>query len=116
MNLALDGPALTSIFTQQLKIQQGALSDLNVTPQARDSLQLSLNLHIDANGIHRVMPIMLQGTVGLDNQQNIQLHVLRLFRDGRDAGPTARLQMQSALNEMVQSAVMPALRGQLKGV
>jgi hypothetical protein len=75
---------------------------------------LSLNLHIDANGIHRVLPVELDSTIGVDNSQNIQLHVFHLKRDGLDAGPTAAANMQKAINQLLLSSIMPALRGQLK--
>jgi hypothetical protein len=81
-----------------------------------DRLIVALNLRIDANGLHRVMPIELEGVIGLDKQQNLQLRVTRLLRDGLDAGPTATANMQTAMNSMLMSAVMPAVRGQHKEV
>lgn len=116
IQLALDQGALTSLFVSQLGLQQGALSDLKVVPTPNDGLILSLNLHIDANGIHRVMPIEMDSTLGIDKQQNIQLHVFRLKRDGSDAGAAAASSMGQAVNQMIISALMPALRGELKGV
>jgi len=116
IQLALDRGALTSVFTAQLHLQSGALTDLNVAPAPNDGLILSLNLHIDANGIHRVMPVELDGVISVDKQQNLQLQVRRLLRDGNDAGPAAAASMQTAMNEMISGSVMPALRGQLKGV
>jgi MFS family permease len=114
--LALDKGALTSIFVSQLNLQQGALTDLSVVPLPNDVLVLSLNLHIDADGIHRVMPIELDGVISTDKQQNLSLHVTHLLRDGQDAGPTAAAHMQTAMNQLLLTSVMPALRGQLKGV
>jgi MFS family permease len=114
--LALDQGALTSLFVQQLGLQQGALTDLKVVPAAHDGLILDLNLHIDANGIHRVMPVEMDSTIGLDKQQNIQVNVLHLKRDGIDAGPAAAAGMGQAVNQMLLSSLMPSLRGQLKGV
>lgn len=118
VQLALDKGALTSIFVSQLNLKQGAgaLSDLNVTPTANDGLVLSLNLHIDANGIHRVMPIELDGIISTDSQQNLHLKVLHLKRDGQDAGSASAASMESAMNQLILTSVMPALRGQLKGV
>ncbi len=114
--LALDKTALTSIFVQQLNIRSGVLSNLTVTPTAGNGLILSLNLHIDANGIHRVMPVELDGIIGIDQQQNLQLTVTHLKRDGQDAGNAAAAQMQNAINQLIISSLMPALRGQLKNV
>ncbi len=116
IQLALDAGALTSLFVSQLGLQQGTLTDMRVVPVPNDGLVLSLNLHIDANGIHRVLPIEIDGTLGVDSQQNIQLHVLHLKRDGIDAGPTAAANMQSALNSLLLTSLMPSLRGQLKNV
>src|SRR5437763_1603799 len=107
--LALDQGALTSLFVKQLGLQQGALTDLKVVPTPHDGLILSLNLHIDANSIHRVMPIEMDGTIGLDKHQNIQVNVLQLKRDGIDAGPVAAASMGQAVNQMLLSAVMPSL-------
>ncbi len=114
IQLGLDAGALTSVFSSQLNLKSGVLTDLAVTPTPGDGLVLNLNLHIDANGIHRVMPIELDGTLGVDAQQNLTLNISHLKRDGIDSGPNAAAQMQVAINQLLVSAVMPALRGQLK--
>ncbi len=114
IQLGLDAGALTSVFASQLNLKGGALTDLAVTPTPGDGLVLNLNLHIDANGIHRVMPLELDGTLGVDAQHNLSLNISHLKRDGIDSGPNAAAQMQGAINQLLVSAVMPALRGQLK--
>ena len=114
MQLGLDASALTSVFVSQLNLKSGVITDLVVTPTPNDGLVLNLNLHIDANGIHRVMPLELDGTLGVDNQHNLSLSVSHLKRDGIDSGPNAAAQMQTALNQLLVSAVMPSLRGALK--
>jgi EmrB/QacA subfamily drug resistance transporter len=114
IELALDSTALTSLFSSKLGAQQGVLTDMRVVPTPNDGLVLSLNLHIDANGIHRVMPVELDSTIGVDRSQNIQLHVFHLKRDGLDAGPTAAANMQKAINQLLLNSIMPGLRGQLK--
>ena len=116
IELALDDGALTSLFVSQLGLGQNTITDMKVIPAPDDGLILQLNLHIDAQGIHRIMPIEIDSTIGVDAQQNIQLHVLRLKRDGLDAGPTAAANMEKALNELLLNSLMPALRGQLKNV
>src|SRR5207302_11388366 len=90
--------------------------DMKLTPEPDDGLILSLNLHIDASGMHRVMPIELDSIISIDNQQNIQLRVLHLKRDGLDAGPAAAANMQKALNQLLITSLMPALRNQLRNV
>ncbi len=114
IQLGLDAGALTSVFASQLNLNNGVLTDLAVTPTPNDGLVLNLNLHIDANGIHRVMPLEMDGTLGVDKQQNLSLTVAHLRRDGIDAGPAAAAQMQGSMNQLLMSSVMPALRGQLK--
>ncbi len=114
IQLGLDAGALTSVFASQLNLKSGVLTDLAVTPTPGDGLVLSLNLHIDANGIHRVMPLELDGTLGVDAQHNLSMSISHLKRDGIDSGPNAAAQMQVAINQLLVSAVMPALRGQLK--
>ena len=116
IQLALDQAALTSMFVSQLGLQTGALTDMKVIPMPNDGVIISLNLHINASGIQRVMPVEMDSTLGIDKHQNIQLHVLRLKRDGMDAGTGAAASMEKALNELMISSVMPALRGQFKGV
>jgi MFS family permease len=116
IQLALDQAALTSLFVAQLGLQKGALTDMKVIPMPNDGVIMSLNLHINASGIQRVMPVEMDNTMGIDKHQNIQLHVLHLKRDGIDAGPGAAASMEKALNELLISSVMPALRGQFKGV
>jgi hypothetical protein len=114
IELALDSTALTSLFSAELGLQQGVLTDMKIAPTPDDGLVLSLKLHIDASGIHRVMPVELDSTVSIDSSQNIQLHVFHLKRDGLDAGPTAAAHMQKAINQLLLSSIMPALHGQLK--
>jgi hypothetical protein len=116
IQLALDDGALTSLFVSQLGLGQNTLTDMKVVPAPNDGLILSLNLHIDSKGIHRIMPIEIDSTIGVDAQQNIQLHILHLKRDGLDAGPTAAANMQTALNSLLLNSLMPSLRGQLKNV
>ncbi len=115
IELALDQGALSGIFISQLGLNQGALTDMKVMPEPNDGVVLSLNLHINASGIHRIMPIELDSTIGVNQQQNITLHVLHLKRDGLDAGPTAAAHMEQALNQLLLSSLMPSLRNQLKG-
>ena len=86
IELALDQGALSGIFVSQLGLNQGTLTDMKVVPEPNDGIVLSLNLHINTSGIHRIMPIEIDSTIGVDAQQNIQLHVLHLKRDGIDAG------------------------------
>lgn len=114
IELALDNGALTSIFVTQLGLQSSALSDMQVSPAANNGIVISLNLHIDASGIHRIMPVELDTTIGIDSQQNIQLHVLHLKRDGIDAGQAAAASMENALNQLLISSVMPSLHNILK--
>jgi len=116
IQLALDQTALTSLFVSQMGMKHGALTDMKVMPIPGDGVIMSLNLHIDANGIHRVMPVEMDGVLGIDKQQNIQFHVLHLKRDGIDAGPAAAASMGKAVNELLISSLMPALHGQFKGV
>ena len=101
IELALDQTAMNSLFTSQLGLNQGTITDMNVIPVQGDGVVLSLNLNINASGIHRVMPIELDSTIGVNQQQNITLHVLHLKRDGLDAGPTAAARMEQALNQLL---------------
>ncbi|HZU65783.1 MAG TPA: MFS transporter [Ktedonobacteraceae bacterium] len=114
--LALDDTALTSLFVSQLGLNQNTLTDMKLTPEPGDGLILSLNLHIDSSGIHRVMPIEMDTIIGIDSHQNIQLQVLHLKRDGIDAGPAAAANMQKALNQLLINSLMPSLRAQLRNV
>lgn len=115
IELAMNSEALTSIFVSQLGLKTGTLSNIQATPAPGDGLVLRLDLTINTNGIHRVLPVELDTTLGLDTHQNIQLTIRHLKRDGRDAGPAAAASMQGALNQLVLATVMPALRGQLRG-
>jgi MFS family permease len=115
VQLALSGPVLGTLFTQQLG-EQKTITDLKIRLLPASGLVLNLNLHIDMNGIHRTMPVELDTVMRLDSQQNIQLQVLHLKRDGRDAGPGPAATMQSALNHLLQATLMPMLHRQLKGV
>ena len=114
IELALDQTAMSTLFTSQLGLNQGAITDMKVMPIQGDGVVLSLNLHINASGINRVMPIELDSIIGVNQQHNITLHVLHLKRDGLDAGPTAAAHMEQALNQLLLSSLMPSLRNQLK--
>lgn len=113
--LALNNVALTSVFTSQLGVQGSALSNIQANPMPNDSLIFTLDLTISTGGFHRVLPVEMDTTLGLDTQQNIALKVVHLKRDGLDAGPTAATSMQDALNHLLLATVMPALHSQLKG-
>ncbi len=113
-NIALNNSALTSIFVSQLGLNQGVLTDMAVTPAPNNGVVITLNLHIDSSGIHRVLPIELDNAIVLDSQGNIQLRVLHLKRDGLDAGQPAAQSMQAALNQLLLNSVMPTLRATLK--
>ena len=114
IELALDQTALSTLFTSQLGLNQQTITDMKVIPLPGDGVVLTLNLHINASGINRVMPIELDSVIGVNQQQNITLHVLHLKRDGLDAGPTAAARMEQALNQLLLSSLMPSLRNQLK--
>jgi MFS family permease len=114
IELALNNVALTSIFVSQLNLKTSALSNISANPTPNDGLVIRLNLNINTNGIHRVMPVELDTTLGLDSRQNILLTVRHVRRDGLDAGPAAAASMQNALNQLVMATVMPALHGQLQ--
>jgi hypothetical protein len=113
--LALDRDALTSMFASQLGLQQGVLSDLSAAPGRNNSLALGFNLHIDASGIQRVIPVEIDGTISLDSQQNIRIAVQQIKRDGVVADANATASMQNALNQMLDTTVMPMLRSAFKG-
>ena len=114
IELALDQTALSTLFTSQLGLNQGTITDMKVIPVQGDGVVLTLNLHINASGINRVMPVELDSTIGVNQQQNITLHVLHLKRDGLDAGSTAAGHMEQALNQLLLSSLMPSLHIQLK--
>src|SRR5579883_308892 len=116
IQLAFTKDALTSIFTQQLNLQQGTFSDLNVAPEPRDGLTMSLNLNITIGELHRVMPIEIDGTLGVDQQRNLHITVQHVKRDGNDAGPQIAKNMQTAINGMLSSTLMPTLNKELQGV
>jgi hypothetical protein len=114
--LAVNQDTLTSLLATQLGAQQNTLTNLKIIPKPGNEVTMNMNLNISANGIHRVMPIELDCIVGLDQQQNIQMHVLALKRDGQDAGSAAAARMQTALNQLLLSLLMPSLHNQLKGM
>jgi len=115
IELAMNDVAMTSIFVSQLGQTDGTLSNIHTTPVAGDGLVITLDLTINASGLHRVMPVELDTTLGLDTHQNLALTVHHVKRDGLDAGPTVAASMQSSLNQLVLKTVMPALHGQLQG-
>ena len=116
IQLALDSGALTSLFVSQLSLQRGTLTGLKVVPTPQNGIVLSLNLNINTSGIQRVLPVEIDGILGIDRQQNIQLTVTHLKRDGLDAGTVAAGNMQVAINQLIVSSIMPALRSELKNV
>ena len=76
---------------------------------------LTLNLHIDVGGVQRVIPVEIDGTVGLDNQQNLHIAIQQLKRDGMVADGNSTATMQNALNQMLADTVMATLQSQFKG-
>ncbi len=116
IDLSLSKTALTSVFAAQLGKQQGFIKNLAVTPVDHDGLNITFNIPIQFSGIQRTLPIELDSTMYLDKQQNMQLHVQQLKRDGIDAGASTANSMQTALNQMLITSIMPAIHQQLKGV
>ncbi|GLV58305.1 hypothetical protein KDH_51380 [Dictyobacter sp. S3.2.2.5] len=116
IDLALNQTALTSVFATQLGQQQKFLKDLKVTPMENDGLNINFNLQIDLQGIHRTLPVEIQSKMYLDKQQNMQLAVQHVRRDGIDAGTTTATTMQKALNQLLIATVMPTIHQQLKDV
>jgi hypothetical protein len=114
--LAVNQDTLTSLLAAQLGVQQSTLTGLKITPMPNDEVVMNMNLNINASGIHRVMPIELDCIIGLDQQQDIQMRVLALKRDGLNAGSAAATRMQTALNQLLISLLMPGLHNQLKGM
>ncbi len=112
--IALNSSALTSIFAAQLGLNQGTLTNMAVAPTPGDGVVITLDLHIDGSGIHRVMPIEIDGVIGLTTQGNVQLQVTHLKRDGLDAGQATAQSMQTALNQLILASVMPGLHATLK--
>lgn len=112
--LALDKSALTSLLAGQLGTQD-ALTDLSAAPGPDNTLTLTVNLHISVGDIQRVIPVEIDGKVGLDSQQNLQITILQLKRDGVVADGNATASMQSALNQMLADTVMSTLHSQFQG-
>jgi len=112
--IALDKAALTSIFAGQLGTQ-GALTDLSAAPGPNDGLTLTVNLNINVGGFQRVIPVEIDGQVGLDDQQNLQITILQLKRDGVVADGNTTASVQNALNQMLVSTVMSTLHSQFQG-
>jgi MFS family permease len=116
IDLSLSKTALTSVFATQLGKQQAFIKNLTVTPVDHDGLTITFNIPIQFSGIQRTLPIELNSTMYLDKNQNMQLNVQHLKRDNIDAGPITAKSMQTALNQMLVTSVMPTIHQQLKGV
>lgn len=114
--LSLSKTALTSVFVAQLGKQQTVIKNLTVTPVANDGLTITFNVPIQFGAIQRTLPVELDSTMYLDKQQNMQLNIQHLKRDGIDAGTVNARGMQSALNKMLITSVMPTIHQQLQGV
>lgn len=115
LELALNNVALASIFTSQLSGQGSALNNIQTRLLPHDGIVLTLDLTINAGGLHRVLPVEIDTTFTLDAHQNLALTVQHLKRDGLDADSTATTTMQDALNHLLLATVMPAIHNQLKG-
>jgi hypothetical protein len=114
IDLALNNTALTSIFVSELGTSDGTLSDMQANPLPNNALSLKFNLNINASGLQRTLPVEIDAAISVDAQHNLQLKVTRVTRDGIDAGPGVAASMQTALNQMLQTTVMPALHAQLQ--
>ena len=116
IQLAISQDTLTSLLLSQLGAQQSTLTNLQIIPMPNDEIILKVDLQIATNGIHRVIPIEMDCTIGLNAQQEIQVSVSHVKRDGVDIGPTAASNMQSALNQLLAELLMPSIHSQLKGM
>jgi hypothetical protein len=116
IQIALSQQALSSFLASQLGAQQNMLTDVQVIPVANNAVNLKFNLQIATNGIHRVLPIELDTTIELNGQQDVQMNVLHFKRDGLDTGAAASQQMQTALNQLLNTLLMPTIHNMLKGM
>lgn len=114
--LGVNQDTLTSLLASQLGVQQSTLTNLKIALMPNNEVTMTMNLNISASGIHRVMPIELDCIIGLDQQMDIQMRVLSFKRDGLDAGSAAATRMQTTLNQLLLSLLMPSLHSQLKGM
>ncbi|BCL81905.1 MFS transporter [Ktedonobacteria bacterium brp13] len=115
IQLALSTQALTSIFTTQLGKQQ-VIHNLQATPGTNNGLKITFSLHIDFGSIHRVMPIELDSTIRMDKQQNLQLVIQHVKRDGIEGTPAVAHGMQGALNQLMLQNIMPTIHQKLKSM
>ncbi|HTK10652.1 MAG TPA: hypothetical protein VL485_25995 [Ktedonobacteraceae bacterium] len=116
IQLAISQDTLTSLLLSQLGTQQNTLTNLQIIPMPNDEIILQANLQIATSGLHRMMPIELDCTIGLNAQQEIQLSVLHVKRDGVDIGHTAASNIQTAMNLLLVRLLMPSIHSQLKGM
>jgi hypothetical protein len=114
IDLALNNTALTSIFVSELGTTDNALSNMQASPLPNNGLSLKFDLNINSNGLQRTLPVEIDATISLDAQHNLQLKITHVIRDGNDAGPEVAASMQTALNQMLLTTVMPALHAQLQ--
>lgn len=116
IQLALSRDALSSLLASQVGTQQNTLTDLQVIPTPNNGVIFKVNLQVAMGDTHRAIPIELDSTVRLSAQQDVQFSLHSFKRDGFDAGPTATQNMQAAINQLVQSLLMPSMHNLLKGM
>ena len=115
IQVALSQQVLSSLVSSKLGPRQNMLTDFQVIPMENNEMTLKFNLQIAVDGFTRVLPIEIDSIIGLDGQQNLQLHILHLKRDGLDAGPTAATQLiQTDLNQLLVSLLMSQIHTMLK--
>lgn len=105
IQVSISTQALNNLIAENLATSQNSVSGLSIVPLPANGLQIRFNLNINSGGIHRVLPLEIDATLGGSTQQKDFLTIQHFKRDGVDESPQAVTRMQTTLNQLLQKAL-----------
>ncbi len=101
IQMSIDEQAL-NVLSAKNTAQNPTVSDLNIVPMPGNTLQIHLNMNINSNGIHSVLPVEIDSSLAGNSQQTNIVTVQRVTLRGVDAGPGVAARVQATVNNLLK--------------
>lgn len=101
IQMSIDESALNALSAKNTA-HNPTLSGLNIVPMPGNFLQVRLNMNINSNGIHSVLPVEIDSSLGGNSQQKNIVTVQHVMLRGVDAGPDVAARVQATVDHLIK--------------
>ena len=101
IQMSIDEQALNALSAKNIA-HNPTLSGLNIIPMPDNALQIRLNMNINSNGIHSVLPVEIDSSLGGNSQQKNIVTIQHVMLRGVDAGPDAAARVQATVDHLIK--------------